>query len=107
MAVRITTAPRGNRAKAFDREIAAIASELIDRQRAGIVTSRDLATSLNTDRVQKQNGSAWSYSVVDRMLRRGRTMGYPLVIRGRSQATSERRVHRRSKDEIARGRRRQ
>jgi hypothetical protein len=105
MAVTLKFISRGPRGIAFDREVRAIAPEIIRRQASGIIIARDVAKSLNDDGVPKANGASWSEAVVFRMLRRGSELGLPFCRRSRNEAASLRRVLRRSQDEIASERR--
>ncbi|MBU0658708.1 MAG: hypothetical protein KKF15_07970 [Alphaproteobacteria bacterium] len=85
---------------ALDRRVRQFAQHLIARQERGIITSRDLAASLNLDGVLNPSGKLWAHRTVFRMLKRGREIDLPFVVWSRSEAASRRRVVRRSKYEI-------
>lgn len=89
---------RGTRGLAFDREIRRMAQEIIDRQAKGILTSRALAESLATAGLVNSRGRAWSESSISRMLRRGKVLGFPFILRSRSAAACERKPDFRSKE---------
>ena len=106
MAVRITGGkPKRYRpmARSFTNEdLRAIASEFIKRQAAGIVIARDLAASLNDDGIDRpDSGGDWNATLVYHLLKRGKALSLPFVVRDRSTAASLRRVMRRPKDVIA------
>lgn len=71
--------------------VRAFAGELIARQASGVITARDLANSLNADGVASPLGKAWSAKTIFRMLRHGRALGFPLILRSPSEAASARR----------------
>ena len=73
------------------RRVRAFAGELIARQTSGVITARDLADSLNADGVASPLSRAWSAKTVFRMLRHGKGMGLPFILRSRSEAASARR----------------
>ena len=81
---------RADKLSLTDRRTIALAPEIIARQKAGYVTSRQLCECLKADGVLQPSGKAWAESTLFRMLKRGRKLGFPFVLRSRSQAASDR-----------------
>jgi len=90
--------PRANRFR--HHEVEKFAARVALLQASGVITSRDLAVWLNEQGIENPHGKHWSHAVVFRLLRRAKLAGLPVILRSRSEATSARRVRRRSKSEI-------
>lgn len=81
-----------------DRRTISLAPEIIARQKAGHITSRQLCESLKADGILQASGKAWAEATVFRMLKRGRKLGLPFVLRSKARAASERVPDQRSLD---------
>ena len=104
MSVRITgtceARKRGNRSIGLDNAIKVFADQILQLQANKHVNSRELAAELNRLGIPSPSGGSWTHSRLFRMLARGTALGIEFKRRGRSDAASRRKVHRRSKDVI-------
>jgi len=87
----IGRAPDGlTRSGALTCRVLAFASEFLSRQKAGLISSRAIAASLNKDEIANPLGRPWSDKSVYRMLKHGKEMGFPFIVRSRAEAAQQR-----------------
>lgn len=91
--------PRASRFS--DGEIREVAPAIIKLQSRGVIIPRDLADSMNEERVPRPGGGEWNATLIYFILQRGTALGLPFIRRDRSDAASRRRVNRRPKCVIA------
>jgi hypothetical protein len=75
---------------ALTRRVRAVADELVSRQQAGVISSRALAKSLNADGIPNPLGRRWSSKSVYRMLKHGKALGLPFIVRSPAEAAEQR-----------------
>lgn len=91
MAVRITVAPskpQGNRQKGYDLKVRLLAPILISLQDKGYVSAAHIAAALRQTGMLTPKGKPYAESVIFGMLRRGKQLGLPVIVRSPNEAAS-------------------
>ena len=91
MAVRIHISghsPKHNRRRGYNKMVRAIAPTLVALQGKGYVSAAQIAEALGSTTIRTSKGKPYAESTIFGILKRGRELGLPLVIRTRSEAAS-------------------